>query len=943
MMSLGTLLTAFDLGTATTTARFTRVRDSHDAAGKTHRQPLSSRSPIEKKSWPGGNRGDTIGKACLPTDLIYDRVTGDLLFWGFEAQRYLDDPDPEFSIDRVLVVQHIKLLLNDPEKAKSNSPAIQRYRKVRGEIFRVLGKTPFDLFADFVDVIVNEVIKTAKRYFQNFIPGQIELVLAFPSGWSDSIHRQVAAIGAGAIKKALATNQLQSAAFAIENVYTVSETLCGVKEWLAATMDDEEGSLDFVQSTKNIAELSVGDVFIAADIGGGTGCMTVLKLVSKEPLQVDQLGKTKSLEVSGEAVEAEFERKLRLMITQDDYDGDIERQIKRICRLFKEEKKDCSPRLGNSTWTIEIKLRPNPAKGFYANFMKIDRELLDGCFDPIIDTLKSAIKQILENISDIKAIIFLGQFGGSSSYLRKCLARSSIATTVKLRHSQTGKMDVVIGALKERMELRESFIRESQTVKSYGTLVTVPWSKGQEGMLWFPNAIADGAVEFEKHPDGLWLKVIEWAIPNGIILENQSYDIATDEKKNHTWLSNDREIRFEDIIIVSDECPPAEENGRSYTLWTKAHEQNELFINGKHVEVQQISFSWDLSMSEKLSAVGDFLGSYSIKDLEYRCLKPSGRKKGSKYVRILHYNLVWEITEMQVKTYVKAIFPKAVGPPTMQLAKQRPVTAGEMRAGESRSLDLEHDIMITEGIEDLPAVLDGDHDADEMHTDPDVRGSGLDREASIDLDDFIGTHSLLADPARARSRQQMETPSHDNSGTQLRNRSLNRSMAGNNTQIGQWRIVQAAESPAGTSSPRQDGRYREGCYTCKDRKKKCDTEYFWDQPTQASTCIECNRQGIECHMKKPDWADDPVQVMLREEERKLILLGKRKSRDLEGVASESRSRGRSGDRERSSNFGRDGENFQMGRENPVAMSGPSVQKRIPGKGKAIRGGLSRRV
>ncbi|PVH78385.1 hypothetical protein DL98DRAFT_422182 [Cadophora sp. DSE1049] len=255
-MSHVTLLTAFDLGTATTTAHFTCVRDMHDATGNVHRQPLNSRSPIEMKSWPGGNRGDTIGKACLPTDLIYDRVTGNLLFWGFEAQRYLDDPDPEFTLDRVLVVQHIKLLLNDPDKAKSNSPAIQRYRKLREEILRVLGKTPFDLFEDFINVIVNEVIKTTKRYYQTFSPDQVELVLAFPSGWSDSIHRQVAAIGTGAMKKALATNQLQRATFEIENVYTVSETLCGVKEWLAAEMDDDE-SLDLVQSTANIEELSV--------------------------------------------------------------------------------------------------------------------------------------------------------------------------------------------------------------------------------------------------------------------------------------------------------------------------------------------------------------------------------------------------------------------------------------------------------------------------------------------------------------------------------------------------------------------------------------------------------------------------------------------------------------------------------------------------------------
>ncbi|KAH7410655.1 hypothetical protein BKA64DRAFT_359215 [Cadophora sp. MPI-SDFR-AT-0126] len=421
----------------------------------------------------------------------------------------------------------------------------------------------------------------------------------------------------------------------------------------------------------------------------------------------------------------------------------------------------------------------------------------------------------MENTPDIKAIIFLGQFGGSSAYLRKCMARSSIATVVKLRHSQTGKMDVVKGALTERVELREKFVRKSQTVKSYGTLTTVPWNKGQEGMLWFPNAIADGAVEFEKHPDGLWLKVIEWAIPKGTVLENQSYDIGKDEEKNHTWASNDKEIRFEDIIIISDEIPPIRENGRSHTLWTKAHEKNELFINGERIDVQQISFSWDLSMSEKLSAAGDFLGSYSIKDLEYKCFRPPGRKtlKGSKYHRILHYNLVWDITEMQVKTYVKANFPKAVGPRTMQLAKQRSIAADEIHAGESRSLGLQRDIMITEGIEEIPSVPDGRHDADGMDAGPIDRRAGRDREPSLDdLDDLLGGRSLIEELARAHPHQHRETSSNDSPGTQLRTRSLNRSAIEDNTPNNQWRMAQGSNSSSMAGSSKQDGRRREGTY-----------------------------------------------------------------------------------------------------------------------------------
>ncbi|KAH7346271.1 hypothetical protein BKA65DRAFT_273898 [Rhexocercosporidium sp. MPI-PUGE-AT-0058] len=408
-MSQGTLLVALDLGTATTTARFVRVWDTYDAGGRVHRQSMGNRPPVEMKNWPGGYKGDTIGKQCLPTDLVYDRFTGDLLFWGFEAQRYLDDPVPEISLDRVLVVQHIKLLLNDPDKAKVQTAATARYRKLREEIFDVLEKSPFDLFEDFLNVVLNEVAGTVKLYYHAFIPSRVELALAFPSGWSDSIHRQVAAIGARAMEKALAANQFENVAFAIENVYTVSETLCGVKEWLTTAMDDAGESIDLKAQSRNIDELNEGDTFVAVDIGGGTGCMTVLKLISKKPLQVDQLGQTQSLEVSGEAVEAEFRRILQLMISPEDYDGDIERLIDRICRLFKEEKKGCSPTLGNSTWNISVeKLRVNPAKGFYSDHIRIDRKRLEASFNPAVDILLLAIEETLRMRPEIKTIIFLG-------------------------------------------------------------------------------------------------------------------------------------------------------------------------------------------------------------------------------------------------------------------------------------------------------------------------------------------------------------------------------------------------------------------------------------------------------------------------------------------------------------------------------------------------------
>jgi hypothetical protein len=86
--------------------------------------------------------------------------------------------------------------------------------------------------------------------------------------------------------------------------------------------------------------------------------------------------------VSGEAVEAEFEKRLRPMISAKDYKGDLEQLIYKICREFKEEKKNCGqpPRPGSSTWNIPVpRLRANSRKGFEKDCMMINRYKFSQC------------------------------------------------------------------------------------------------------------------------------------------------------------------------------------------------------------------------------------------------------------------------------------------------------------------------------------------------------------------------------------------------------------------------------------------------------------------------------------------------------------------------------------------------------------------------------------
>jgi hypothetical protein len=126
----------------------------------------------------------------------------------------------------------------------------------------------------------------------------------------------------------------------------------------------------------------------------------------------------------------------------------------------------------------------------------------------------------------VQAIVFLGQFGGNSAYLQKRMASNPISRKVHLRHSQSGKMDVVKGAMSERLTLEETFVRRFRTLKSYGTLITLLYD--DEVARLFPHPQRQGAVPFERASDGPRLKVIEWAIPKVSVSQKARMRIDTD-------------------------------------------------------------------------------------------------------------------------------------------------------------------------------------------------------------------------------------------------------------------------------------------------------------------------------------------------------------------------------------------------------------------------------
>ena len=256
-MQQRTLIVSIDLGTSATTASHIIVSDSFTPEGKLRRE-RGRVSITNIRDWPGGNNGDATGNVCVPTDLIYSKADRQLLHWGFQAQQYLDDPCPEIHPDTVFVVEHIKLLLQDIDNATTSTPASRRYRALRQRLTVTLRKQPEEVFEDFLNEVIAHIIGSAHRkYFNGICSSNVELVLAFPSGWPDFIHTKVAGIGARAMVRAIAANDLQDMVFGIENVYTVSETLCGVKEWLRDTIAEATTSNNMDLQGTNLDELNV--------------------------------------------------------------------------------------------------------------------------------------------------------------------------------------------------------------------------------------------------------------------------------------------------------------------------------------------------------------------------------------------------------------------------------------------------------------------------------------------------------------------------------------------------------------------------------------------------------------------------------------------------------------------------------------------------------------
>ena len=330
-------------------------------------------------------------------------------------------------------------------------------------------------------------------------------------------------------------------------------------------------------------------------------------------------------------------------------------------------------------------------------------------------------------------------------------------------------------------------------------------------------------------------------------------------------------------------------------------------------------------MSQKLDINGNIVGPYSIDDLR-SFMFPEKKVKGHRRekLRDLHYDLIWEITEMQVKVYVQAIFPNQVGPPLFQLAKEQALGPGEKTiTGESRSKALDKDISIAHGREVAEEEEDDDEDASEdekpeahssnyVSADNDLRGQltmVICQPEAESSTSNLGAHqqtSQIQPTTTSQNRQQQAQEQNyrtlfAKAKQDLRAKQsaassdvLNPTVTSQRQPLGTANLAVAPSSSS--SNARTDGRRRDGefpralfllkttnisvgCYTCKDRKKKCDCAYVFDETSGTQKCNKCLSWGIPCYTTEPQFKDAAERKMHQQERKRLIKLGKRKSRD----------------------------------------------------------------
>jgi hypothetical protein len=227
------LIIAIDPGTSTLSARYVIAYDRFSHQSHLERFIISEVSVVD--NWPGSS---SPGVIYLPTTLVYSKLSKELLHWGFAAHTHLEEEETVMNRLKEVVIENIKIVLQQPEDTTEldRVSSLPRHRETRNLITQVLNKTPDEIFEEFLTVTLTHVFERATlehaagSFFSEAI--HVELVICFPGGWSGALHTRVAKLAANAMQSSMEKCQVRVDSFGLQDVYTVSETLSGIREWL---------------------------------------------------------------------------------------------------------------------------------------------------------------------------------------------------------------------------------------------------------------------------------------------------------------------------------------------------------------------------------------------------------------------------------------------------------------------------------------------------------------------------------------------------------------------------------------------------------------------------------------------------------------------------------------------------------------------------------------
>jgi len=160
-------------------------------------------------------------------------------------------------------------------------------------------------------------------------------------------------------------------------------------------------------------------------------------------------------------------------------------------------------------------------------------------------------------------------------------------------------------------------------------------------------------------------------------------------------------------------------------------------------------------MAEKKDSEGRSLGPYRKEDLDIYYY-PQKKRKGTRRVklgRLLEFEPIFQINEMQLKIFIKPKFPRPVGPQTMQLAEQLASLEDmytrsaahatiSITGNESVSVGLKEDVKITARSKNRAAQLLMGYEYDEESPDEGTIGSELGTHRNPSVERYEEEYSL---------------------------------------------------------------------------------------------------------------------------------------------------------------------------------------------------------